>query len=264
MKLACLIALLFLVFLLGCDSNKNEGSPSSTMPDKITLSFTPLEMNELQMGEVASDWKYIKSIAFGRIEDSEAALDIYEIKASSENLTNQINGVLKFKDNQFILSNLPSSLIEGDGNVCPQVCLFQRYFSNQNSFELIGSVDASLNGPGIKEYLIYDAANSKIVSIDLWGEPSFIDLDTDGNDEFIVEFQGLHLSWPDLSIIRTTKNGQLEISTSVFNSIQKNQGDFAILINENVPPIIRFSNVQSETEPFYNYTYNDGILVRNN
>ncbi|MCR8656682.1 hypothetical protein [Paenibacillus endoradicis] len=283
MKSIISLMLLFLLFLSACGINKSFSPLSDTsvliidtedanidnvdlhelhsLPDLIDLTFSSLEMKELQEGEVATDWKYMKSISFGEIENSNAVLEIYEITDSSEILLNQINGVLKFNNKQFLIIDLSRTLIENDSNICPQVCMFQHYFSNQNRYQLIGTVDISLNGPGLRKYLVYDNTTSKILDFDLWGEPSFIDLDADGNEEFIIQFQGLHLSLPDLSIIRTM-NGELEISDSVFNSIQKNQGDFANLNIDTNPPFITISNFENENGKIYNYSYNEGILKK--
>jgi len=280
MKSTIHLMLIFLLFLTGC-GNKNSNLHTSevsvlsintenanndfgdldevySLPDIIDLTFNQVEMEELQEGDAATDWKYVRSISFGEIENSNVVLEIYEITTPS---ANQINGVLKLNNNQFLMIDLPTILIENDSNSCSQVCIFQQYFSNQERYKLIGTVDISLNGPGLKKYLIYDETNRKILHLDLWGEPIFIDLDADGNDEFIIQFQGLHLSWPDISIIRSNE-GELEISTSVFNSIQKNQGDFAILSNDKNPPLISILNVESENEAIYNYTYHQGVLEK--
>ncbi|WP_239616819.1 hypothetical protein [Cohnella mopanensis] len=286
MKLISISVLSVLIFLIGCNSNNTSNgssSPSNSMieteesknidsnnseevklpimPYRINLNFSPLQLDEVLRGKPLPEWKHIKSIPFGRIENSKAVLDIYEVDESAN--SHQKNGILKFKDNQILIPNLSASLVENDQYSCREVCVFQKYFSNQNRFELIGSIDVSLNGPGLKTYFIYDEINKKVMSFDLWGEPSFIDLDGDGNDEFIIEFEGLHLSWPDLSVIKTI-NGELKLSSSVFDTIQKIQGDFAKLKKDMNPIVISLSNVRSENEPIYDYTYKDGILERIN
>ena len=280
MKITILLMIMFLLFLPGCGINNSNLHKSEVpvlsiytenatndidskdeiylLPDIIDLTFNKIEMEELQEGGTATDWKYVRSITFGEIANSNVVLEIYEVTTPS---VNQINGVLKLNNNQFLMFDLPTILIENDLNGCTQVCIFQRYFSNEERYKLIGTVDISLNGPGLKKYLIYDETNGKIFYFDLWGEPIFIDLDADGNDEFIIQFQGLHLSWPDISIIRLN-GGELEISTSVFNTIQKNEGDFAILINDKNPPMIGILNAESENEAIYNYTYHQGVLVK--
>jgi len=256
LKFICFILLTFLL-LSGCgDGESNE---TNAKPDRIPLTFNPLQMDELQHEEASTDWEMIKSLPFGHVESNEAILEIYKVKSRDENLHSQLNGVLKIKEMQFQIPDLSYSLIENDNVKCPQVCLFQRLFSNQKQFELLGSIELFSNGPGLKMYVVYDVLNNKLISFNSWGEPIFIDLDNDGNDEFIIEFQGLHLSWPDISFIRANK-GLLEVSTSVFSTTQKNQGDFAKLTLENNPPTISISNIQSENEPIYIYTYHDGVL----
>jgi len=215
-------------------------------------------MEELQEGNELNNWNMIKSVSFGEIANNSAVIDIYVVNGTDLSFK-QLNGILRFKEKKYLISDLSPSFIESGSNECPQICIFQHYFQNQDRYKIIGAIDISLNGPGLKKYFLYDETLSKLLTFDEWGEPGFIDLDNDGNEEFVIEFQGLHLSWPDLSIIREV-NGTLEISSSVFNSISRRQGDFAILNKDTYPPTISISNVESDNNSVYSYLYHQGIL----
>jgi len=76
--------LLVLFLLLGCSSEKKW----SSMPNRIDLQFSPVQFIEIQKGEPSPNWEFIKSIPFGRIDNSEAWLDIYEIDEPADNLHN--------------------------------------------------------------------------------------------------------------------------------------------------------------------------------
>lgn len=236
--------------------NSSAFEQASAPPDQIELKFAPVQWAELPAVEPSSDWQLVKTIPFGKIGESDASLDIFE--AAEQQL---VNAILTFKDHQLLIPNISNSLLQNDQVDCSQICLFQQYFSGQHRYQLIGSLDISLNGPGLYTYIVYDEQDSKMLSVDLWGEPGFADLDNDGEEEFVIEFQGLHLSPPDLSIIRTSE-GNIEISNSIFDSINRNQGDFAVLKQETTPITINISNVNSYDEPIYEYTYEDGVLMR--
>jgi len=262
LKSSYVICLLW--FLLGCGNEEIMSTPkeTATKPDRIDLVFNPLQLDELQrISVLTTDWELVNSIPFGQIEGKEIELDVYKVKPEDEYLGTQLNGILKIQEARYQIIDLSSSLIEIERVECPQVCLFQRLFSNQEQFELLGSIELSSNGPGLKLYVINDLINKNLNSFTSWGEPSFIDLDDDGNDEFIIEFQGQHLSWPDISLIRAN-NGLMEESASVLSSFSKNQGDFAKLTMGNKPPLISISNVDSENEPVYHYLYNGGVLEK--
>lgn len=240
-------------------SNDNvETDDSSSMGEKIDLVFEPLEMDEISTMESPIDWKYLKSIPFGQFDKNKAVLDLY----IDENRPSQIEGVFNVNNDQYHITSLSKTLMETDQINCPQVCLFQKFFTGESQFELVGSIELFANGPGLRLYIIYDAVNDKLMSFDDWGTPSFIDLDDDGNEEFVIQFEGLHLHWPDISII-ISKDNKLMISTSVFSSFEKTEGDFAqLIISENSHPVVSLSNAQREDATFHYYTYNQGTLEK--
>ncbi|MBO2942629.1 hypothetical protein JJQ72_01345 [Paenibacillus sp. F411] len=246
----------------GSDVEMNGNSDSIEKPNHINLVFNPLMMEDIKSNtEITTKWELIKSIPFGEIEGNEVELEIYKSNSKEDNLRSELNGILKTQEVQLVISDLADSFIEKKELDCSQFCLFQRIFAEQEQYELLGSVELYSNGPGNRLYIVYDLINDKFKSFNAWGEPYFIDLDDDGSDEFIIEFQGLHMSLPDITIIKAY-NGKLGFSESVFSSIQRNPGDFATLNINNNPPTIMISNVQSDLEKIHNYIYNQGVLER--
>lgn len=151
------------------------------------------------------------------------------------------------------------SIVDDQPLVCPQLCVFQRYFSGQMRYELLGNVELMANGSGRKLFLVYDYDTDKLNTFEAWGEASFLDLDADGEDEFLIEFRGQHLNWPDAAVVRV-ENGELEMTRSLLEAERRNQGDYATIIRDRTPPIIRISNIRTENEPVYDYEYDHGVL----
>ncbi|MDF2670701.1 MAG: hypothetical protein K0R67_3007 [Paenibacillus sp.] len=111
-----------------------------------------------------------------------------------------------------------------------------------------------LNLPGPHKY----RSNEQLAAFQHWGEASILDLDHDGLEEMIIEFPGLHLAAPDLTIVRLHK-GTLEASSYIASSLGKGQGISANLIRDQLLPIISLSNEQ-ENRSTLNYHYDNGIL----
>lgn len=147
--------------------SNDGGNVAAALPDKIELMFAPVQWAELQSVEPSPDWQLVKTIPFGNIGGSDAVLDIFETTESQ-----LVNAVLKFKDHRLLIPNISNSLLQNDQVDCSQICLFQQHFSGQHRYQLIGSIDISLNGPGLYTYIVYDEQDSKIMTVDLWGEIS--------------------------------------------------------------------------------------------
>ncbi|GGG61051.1 hypothetical protein [Paenibacillus radicis (ex Gao et al. 2016)] len=231
----------------------------SPLPDEFSLSFAALQLEELQQGGPDEEWTLMRSIPFGKINKHDAVLSIYEENRENEMLPRSYSGVLLVNKTSYWIRDVSSSLAV-DNEEADQTRLFQRMLPGQTRYELIGGLELFANGPGRALYLIYDHEHNRLTSFESWGKPDFIDLDGDGEDEFFIEFQGLHLSWPDLSILRVN-NGVIELSSSVVDPIRRNQGDYAALIRDQQPPLIRLSNIQNE-EVMDDYLYLNGKLIR--
>ncbi|MFF2091368.1 hypothetical protein [Paenibacillus sp. NPDC058174] len=235
----------------------------SPLPDEISLSFTPLQLEELQQGVPDKKWTLKRTISFGQINKREAELSIYEELGESDIISRSYYGVLLVNKTSYLIRDVSASLAADNAETdCTQTCLFQRMLPGQTRYELIGGIELLANGPGRALYLVYDHEKHQLTSFESWGMPDFIDLDGDGADEFIIEFQGLHLSWPDLSILRVN-NGVIELSPSVVDPVRCNQGDYAVIIrDQQSPPLIRLSNIQYEDKVMDDYLYSKGNLIK--
>lgn len=228
------------------------------LPDQIALIFQSLELTELPSTETVSGWKEIKSIPFGSLEGKPFQLDVYEESKSDESLFTIYNGILEVGDQTYLIRELSQSITESDQSHCTELSVIHKLFSGQERYELIGSVPLFANGPGRNLFVVFDRIESKLLSFEGWGAGNFMDLDADGMEEFIIEFPGLHMSWPDLTVIRAKDEG-LEISSSVVDAFGRKPGDFATLKKDQSPPLIHFGNIADENLS-YDYEYNKGVL----
>jgi hypothetical protein len=105
---------------------------------------------------------------------------------------------------------------------------------------------------------MYDSMKNKWFMFEDWGKPCFVDLDSDGVDEFVIQFEGLHLQYLDITVYRWNK-GIIEVSTSVKAAVLGSVvGNYAILRAEK-----KISIGESTTEkPEDQYLYDNGKLIK--
>lgn len=229
------------------------------LPDQIELTFETLELRELPTGEPSPDWVFEKRVTL-ELEQIDVEVALYREASGDDRFRDRLHGVLTYRDRSVLLHDVSLDLMADDLD-CYLICVFSQTLPGQDHLLLVGTVDKFANGPGLRTYVIYDKLGHVFRFFDAWGEPDFIDLDGDGDDELIIEFPGLHLNWPDVVIVRTEAE-RLEISWSVVHPAQRETGDYAILVKDKTPPRIRFSNIRSEEEPAYDYVYDQGSLQR--
>jgi hypothetical protein len=114
-------------------------------------------------------------------------------------------------------------------------------------------------------YFIYDLTNHKWLSFGVWGIPHMVDLDSDGVNEFVNQFPGLHLSWPDVTIYRWNQ-GRLEGSASLkgaLNISDNSHNEVSILEKED-KVLFDVVIVTDQHEFLMNakYKYENGKIVR--
>ena len=110
----------------------------------------------------------------------------------------------------YVISNVSLDLLV-DKAVNNIVVFNQTFSSDSKDYYFLGGVELFANGPGFILYIVYDFSQKTWYTFDQWGSPSFKDLDADGQDEFVIEFQGMHLQLPDVTVIHM-KNGNLQQS----------------------------------------------------
>lgn len=99
----------------------------------------------------------------------------------------------------------------------------------------------------------------KLVMFSTIGRPEFADLDGNGTKELVASFEGAHLNFPNLEIVRVN-NGRME-SAEVINANEGGEDQqYARLLNENGSYLIEIGKVREEGSG-RQYKYDDGRLI---
>jgi len=244
-----------------------EVTDITQLPDRVDLSFTPLELEGLERGGKFKSWESLKSISLGSIKGKSITLHVFDE-------TNQ--------DNLCSAPYATVSLIEFDGEIyklpdCTSASLKEKKLKQavftskdlkQKNHEqmIVAGVELAANGPGRMLYMVYDSDGQNLGSFEDWGLPKVVELDHSGEKELINQFQGLHMQFPDVTIYRWV-NGIIHKSLSlkkVLSITNHNQNTVSLKTNNNQYIFdVRFlTDYQSRTYQNVKYRYENGELQK--
>jgi hypothetical protein len=203
----------------------------SSVPLVVNLVFKPLQMEQLTEGKPDRNWELIKEVPFGEVKEQKIVLNIYKEPKRSDDPTANRHALIRFQDRYFPIHDFISpELTETPTDEHSTMFLLQHNFSDlDNQQVLLGGIELFANGPGRVAYIMYDSMKNKWFTFEDWGKPRFVDLDSDGVDEFVIQHEGLHLQPPDITIY-TWNKGIIDVSTSIKAAVLgSNVGNYAIL-----------------------------------
>ncbi|WP_199621975.1 hypothetical protein [Paenibacillus alkalitolerans] len=181
-------------------SSAAEQKQDDVLPEIIQLQYTPVQLTDVPIQQPQDDWSQLKSVPFGAFKGTPVVLDIYE-EPGEDGSRSMLRGYIKVSDKSYLIPDeLSSSVLEEkDGSLY----VLERYFPvSGKQFYILGGVELFSNGPGRVGYLTYQEEHDKWSFFDVWGKPSFQDLDSNNEAEFIIEFPGLHLHFSDVVFFR--------------------------------------------------------------
>ncbi|MFF2481475.1 hypothetical protein [Paenibacillus sp. NPDC058071] len=229
----------------------NESPPATSFAAEIELAFTPLQMNPLNKERPSRQWLLAGELPLGNVLDQPATLVLFGEDDQEISDTSPLHAMIRHNDDYYVLPyellGIPS--IENSS-------LFLLNYSFSERYLLVGGLELYANGPGLVGYVVYDIANGQWLTFDRWGKPQIIDLDSDGKEDFIIQFEGLHLSFPDLTIYAWSGE-DIQESESVQVAVTGISKGYALLGSERK---IEIGTLESETHALY--VYREGKLIR--
>lgn len=207
------------------EENKEEPViPEFVFLQTVDLDFFPVEMSPLKEESPQDNWEMVKEMPFGSVHGEEVTLFIYQEKQEDRCWTSSYRAQLSFQGKTYTISSCVSDYImqyipDEVEVIFKPIYQLEHTFEDQNSqLFLLGGIELFANGPGLVVLLVYDSMNEEWLEFESWGAPHVIDLDSDGQKEFLIEFPGLHLQTPNVSIYRWY-NDRLERGTSLASAL---------------------------------------------
>jgi hypothetical protein len=204
------------------NKNTEDSNPalnqSGLLKPEVAMSFQPVELSPLEQVKVKDSWKQTKTQPFGQMNGEPVSLSVYQEEDEAAMCSSSYERIvlLEYKKQKFRYEGCGSTSLESEHPEQDQASVILNAASPDegSSSIILGAVDSGVNGPGLMVYYVYDKDEDRWYGFNRWGLPSVDDLDGDGTKELIIQFEGLHLHPPDVSIGRW--NGkQLEISPTV-------------------------------------------------
>lgn len=202
----------------GMDGEDHATPIEYAFPESASLTFRPVELTEMEAMTPAATWELVNSFSLGRIDDESVSLKVYrETDSEARCAANYESvGLLEHRGETYNVPDcLMNSLMDTDPDTRGELVVWEeRHVNGAEEFILQGAAALSANGPGRMGYFYYDVLKGRWCIFEDWGKPLIADLDGDGSRELVIQFEGLHLSWPDVDIYRW-REGVLEESSSV-------------------------------------------------
>jgi hypothetical protein len=208
---------------MGNVNQEKEAIPTATamnskpsFPLTVNLDIKPLQMAQITEGKPEKDWELIKEIPFGEVKQQKIVLNIYQEPKKPDTTSTYIHAMVRFHGTNL---GIRDELMEVPTVEHSTMFLLQHTFSDHdNQLVLLGGIQLFANGPGRVAYVMYDSLKNKWYTFEDWGKPRFVDLDSDGVDEFVIQHEGLHTHPPDITIYIWNK-GIIEASESIKSAV---------------------------------------------
>ncbi|WP_248928462.1 hypothetical protein [Paenibacillus hamazuiensis] len=239
-----------------------EKGEKFAFPMEIPLQFMPVERSELIARAPQPGLEQVKSIPFGSFNGSPVKLDIYKEPGQLQPNGDTIwRGLIDIAGKSYLLPDeLSRSHLEPQSEENRSFHLLNRNFpAKDGPYYLLGSLELKAEGPGRGLYILFDRTENKWTSFEEWGAPHITDLDGDGKDEMVVQFPGLHLYPPNVTIY-AYGGSRLEKGTVAVESVSAGNRVYAGAAQDT--GAIRIG-VIGETEPATaDYRYENKKLIR--
>ncbi|MGM0882860.1 MAG: hypothetical protein ACQEXQ_17720 [Bacillota bacterium] len=233
-KLATTVLLIAFI-TVGC-SNGNDGKPSDQeQQDILQLSFKQTAVTQLLPKNANEDWTVTKEI---KIRDT--AIILYEDGSRDGYALAKHAGKFYDLGGVYNVENIKTQMLEGPfGDI-----------------ELIGGIGTDLTS---WEILGMYKQSGNLMLFQTIGRPEMIDLEGDGSEEMIASFNGAHLNFPNVEILRLN-GSEIESAEMVDQTSNSEDQKFARVLKKSGDVVFEIGKVREDgTER--QFTYENGQLV---
>jgi hypothetical protein len=204
--------------ILQSDADEEESAVTYIFPETLELGFQSVEPKALELLSPEASWEKLNALSIGFFDGDQVTLELYQATDADDRCTyaHEAIGILVYQGQAYGLPDcVPSALSRDVTAVSNEIIwLGHEYRSGSHEVYLHGTVALAANGPGRIGILYYDRRQGSWWMLDDWGKPILADLDGDRVHELGVQFEGLHLHSPDVTIYRWNQ-GSWERSRSV-------------------------------------------------
>lgn len=181
------------------DAKQPDRASDVVFPDHIKLSYQKVDFERLENDTaIITGLEKQKSISFGEISGESIVIDLYTGKKEE---TEYVVGGLQFKNETRMIQ--PIGYNHDMGSI-ETYRIQKTYTLLDQTLHLVGAIGSPALG---YQYVFYDAAKNEWLSYHNWGIPIVTDMNNDGIEELLLQFQGKGLNFPDIHIFAMDTEG---------------------------------------------------------
>jgi len=237
-------------------------------PVSVELPFKPVDLVPLEKSGIDAGWVHTRTVPFGSINGDPVELNVFTA-AENETCGSGYERVvlLNHEDETYRYQSSCFSASIEDEHLEQRQALFEldyRRGEPGGQSAVHGAAELAANGPGRMAYFYFDAAQERWFVFEEWGYPATADLDNDGAEELVIQFPGMHLSSPDVTVVRwqadaISTSGSIKDALGVPNVSQSTAQADPRVRRINVTAV---TSLQPEAYETASYAYKRGQLLR--
>lgn len=230
--------------LVACSVNTNEPINSSiesaTGKHTITLTFNEVPTSILKPSKPPQELNEIRTIALSKTKGALNTLQLYQNEDETDTYA-----FIKHNDIYYSI---------GVYSVNPDEVKIKEINENIGSHHLLLGIGTDYT---MWNLVAMKSGSDSLVEFGSIGQPYLIDLESNGKNELVCSFEGVHLNFPNVQIFRE-KDNRLE-SAIIINKQDNENPEYARFLFDD-ETLFEISKVREEGN-FKRYQYQDGLLV---
>lgn len=213
--------------------------------DTIALTFQPVAIEKLNQNQPKKEWTLAKTITFSSVNNKPVMLNLYTHSSDR----GSVFAMLDANGDLYELGEVGNSFSLDEVKVVPVSYTFEE------QLQVLGGVGTSFTR---WLWVAYDFTNKSLVSFGQIGSPQLADLDGNGKEELVASFDGVHLQYPDVSLMEW-RDGHLQ-SVNVAGQIGITSQPYSRLSKQGSYTLIGAGSLSEEVIVFY--TCRNGSLMK--
>ncbi len=231
--------------------------------EPVKLQFTPY-FHPLEQGGASDEWLELGEVVLGEAAEQELVMRVYEAEPATELLPRRLTGVLSWQGEKFVIQDVAEELLSNEKGAHSAVTPYGIRLPGpgSGSYEVISSIDMFGNGPGRQLFLIHDQESGGLGGFEAWGSGQLAPATEDREAMFAIVLPGLHLSTPDMVLVRNGEQGP-EMSQRIATEALGGQRSMARLAVTEGELLIAFTedHTAEATETWYTWQRDQLIQV---
>ncbi|TDF99729.1 hypothetical protein [Paenibacillus piri] len=245
-KLMLILIIVISLSAAGCGEKQGKQSDSAERAAQDgghELTFNRVSLNELHDTKPEVEWIVIRTVDLGTADGKPISMLLYS--EDSQNGEADVHAMIRHAEQLYELGANPFQLRQTE---------IRKLEGSFHDVIIIAGIGTNLT---VWNVVAFNKSSGKLLTFETIGSPEVIDLDADGQTELVAAFEGTHLNFPNVEIIRF-HNGEFESAQAVAAQNPEDP-EYARLAMQSSGTVIEIGKLRDERP--HRYKYENGRLV---